>query len=72
MTNKTSTETKSDETLATHLHRLSADADDIVAMLTLTHREDGDIHPRPSPRLNDFRRGSTMSYPPLATTSTWR
>lgn len=32
-------------TLAHHLEHLSADAEDVAAMLTAKHAEDGDIHP---------------------------
>ena len=37
--------TQNPKTLASHLEHLAADADDIVAMLTLPHSEKGDIHP---------------------------
>ncbi|NNF53938.1 MAG: hypothetical protein HKN03_05785 [Acidimicrobiales bacterium] len=33
------------KTLASHLEHLAADADDIVAMLTVDHDQEGDIHP---------------------------
>ena len=33
------------ETLAHHLGHLAADADDVVAFLTRSHEEGGDIHP---------------------------
>lgn len=37
--------TQEPKTLASHLEHLAADADDIVAMLTRQHNEEGDIHP---------------------------
>ncbi len=39
------TEQPAPETLYHHLERLAADADDVKALLTAHHQENGDIHP---------------------------